>query len=119
MERFKKILLLSSLIGIILLLFLSQQITPKNQNISELNESQLEQRIKITGNLIEARAYSNNTFHIIEIQDSTGAISVIFNTKSKELNLNYSKNYSIIGKLERYNKTIQINAEKISLVPSS
>jgi len=119
MEKLKKILLLSSLVGILLLLFISQQITPRNQNISDINESQLEQRVKIIGNIIEVREYSNNTFHILKIQDLTGSISVIFNTKPQALSINYSREYSVIGKLEKYNQTLQVAAEKITLMPSS
>ncbi len=119
MEKIKKILLIASLIGIMILLFVSQQISPKISSISQLNESQLGERVQIKGSIVGIKDYSNNTFHVIELADSTGFISAIFNTKSKEIKINYSLNYTVIGKLETYNQTIQINAEKISLATSS
>lgn len=119
MEKIKKILLLASLVGIMILLFISQQLNPKTSSISQLNESELGKRVLIEGKIIEIKDYSNNTFHIIEIQDETSTISAVFNTKSQEIHINSSLNYTIIGKLDQYNKTLQINVEKIILVSSS
>ena len=113
MEKVKKILLLTSLVGILILLFLSQQLSPRLQEIANINESQIGERVQILGNIININDYSNNTFHVIQIEDSSGTIPVIFNTKSRELNLSYTKNYSVEGKLEKYNQTLQINVEKM------
>lgn len=115
MKKLNKIFLLVSLIGILLLLFISQHLEPKTINISEINKGSLDDRVKILGDILDSRDYSNNTFHVLTIEDLTGVIEVVFNTKEEQLKINSSKSYFITGKVQEYNQTLQINAEKIVL----
>ena len=115
MEKIKKILLIASLIGIMLLLLISQQIDPKITQISEINESQLNNKVKVEANIIDTRDYSNDTFHVITLKDDSGTIQAIFSSKAQKLDINSSFNYTITGKIEKYNETLQINADKIIL----
>jgi len=112
----KKILLIATLLGIMLLLLISQQIKPKIQSVGEINESQLNQRVSVEGNIIKTRDYSNDTFHVITFRDDSGLIQVIFNSNPRKLDVNSSFKYFISGKLEKYNETLQINADKITLI---
>lgn len=117
MEKLKKIFLLISLIGILLLLFISRNLEPKTINVYEINESLLNQRVKISGQILDSWDYSNNTFHVLKLKENLSIIDVIFNTKSQEFKFNSSKVYTIIGKVQKYNQTIQISADKILSMP--
>ena len=115
MEKIKKILLIAVLVGILILLFISQHLEPPLQSIRSLNESQINQKVKIEGVISKVKDYNNETFHILTLKESNSTIQVIFNSKPQKIESNFSLIYITVGKLEKYNETLQINAEKIFL----
>ena len=113
----QKILLVASLIGILLLLFIVSKSEPQLTPIKNITESFLDKTVKIEGNIIKTRDYNNSTFHVLTFRDYSGQIEVIFNSKqSEKLSINSSLNYSTIGKISKYNETLQIIASKIILM---
>lgn len=117
MENIKKVLLLGSLIGLLLLIFLTTKIEPKTTVIINITNSSLDKQVRIEGNIIKIQNYVNDTFHILTFNDTSGKIQVIFNSKNpKKIEINSSFNYSAKGKVSRYNQTLQISADKIELL---
>jgi DNA/RNA endonuclease YhcR with UshA esterase domain len=114
MEKRMKLLLVGVLISMFILLLISQKIQPETLPIKEVLNKTIGSQVQVEGNIIKVRSYTNNTFHVLTIKDSTGNITAIFNSKiERRLNINASFNYTISGELQEYNKTLQINAEKI------
>jgi len=101
-----------SLIGILLLLFLSQTLTPKLTNIENINNKLLNQKIKVQGQISNIRTFEDSNFQIISIKDSTGNIDLILNNP---INITKNQNITVIGKVTEYNQTLQIQADKIIL----
>lgn len=114
MEKRQALLLVLSLIGILILLLLSQKLEPKLRDISGITKKNLDETVKIRGLITEAREYNNNTFQVLTIKDSTGNISAVMNAEH-EVEINKSKNYTIIGKVQSYNQTLQISISKLFL----
>ena len=114
MEKRQAVFLIISLIGILALIFLSQILEPERKDISKITERNINEIIKIRGQVTDAREYNNKTFQILTVKDATGAISAIMNAKSL-IEINKSRNYSIIGKVQIYNNTLQISVNRLFL----
>ncbi len=110
MEKRLKIFLVASLFGILLLMFLSHIVEPQSPTpIANITNKSLDQQVMVVGLITSVRDYNNNTFHVISIKDSTGNITAIASYR-RGLHINSSADYKIIGKVEEYNSTLQINA---------
>jgi len=114
METIKKYLIITSLLGVMILLFISSSIKPETSNIADINEKNLNELVKVQGTIVSIKEYNNQTFQVLIIKDETGTIEATANSKTglkQEINL--SKEYTLIGKVSKYNKTIQISINQL------
>jgi len=100
--------LIISLIGILLLLFLSNILTPKLIKISEINKKILNKNIKIFATIKSIQ--DKETFKILFVSDSSGEIQVLCNCKN---NIKENQEVIILGKVTEYKETFQVQANKI------
>ena len=107
-----KICLAFSLLGILLLTFLSSHLTTKEYNIINITESRIGDYVAIKGNISNVKNFKESEFYILTIKDNTGSITGTLN--SKNLSINLSKEYIFTGKIEKYENNKQINIEKIA-----
>ena len=109
MEKLTKITFSISLIGILLLLFLANQIEPKAINIEGITKSMMNRQVKIIGKIINIRNMEG--FQIMMVQDKTGTMTV---TADSETPINKTNaEIMIIGKVSEYKGEVQISASKI------
>ncbi|MEM2956165.1 MAG: hypothetical protein QW041_01135 [Candidatus Pacearchaeota archaeon] len=101
-----KYALLTFLIGLIILFFLSQNLEPKLIKISEINKKMLDNYVKIQGDIIKIKNY--DTLTIMTINDSTETINII----TSKTNITKGK-IEVIGKVKEYRGILEIEAEKI------
>lgn len=106
-----KICLALSLFGILLLTFLSSHLTPKEYNIINITENDIDNYVTIKGQISEIRNFEENEFYILTITDKTENITGTLN--SKNLSINKTQEYLISGKITKYENETQINIEKI------
>ena len=107
-----KITLVLSIIGILLLFFISDKIKPKEYSLSELSKEVLEKEIKVKGEITKITEKPELT--IMYIKDSTEKeIKVISFGK---LNLKKGLNIEVIGKLKSYKNELEIEAKEINLI---
>ncbi len=109
----KLLTLIISIIGISILLLLSNIIEPKLSTILELKSKQTYEQVKIQGQLISQKSYNNETFNILQIKDLTGIIQVLTN---KNLQLKTNSTIQVTGKITEYKSRIQITADKIKIL---
>jgi len=105
-----KITLSISLIGILLLLFLSNFLEPKLTNIEQINNKLLNTKTKIQGTISNIKNYENSSFQITSIKDETGEIDI---TTNKILNLTKNQNITVIGTINEYKQRLQMQADEI------
>jgi len=112
MEKVQKILLIASLISILFLMILTKVLTPEITALGDINSKYIGKQVQVTGNIIQIKSYNNNTFYVIKIGDKTGNITSVFNS---DKNLSFNKNITctIRGKIQKYNNTLQIQADLI------
>jgi len=103
-----KYALITFLIGIIALYFLSQNLEPKLIKISDISEKMMDNYVKIQGNVIKVKNY--DTIDSITVNDSTEIIDVI----APKSNITKGSRIEVIGKVNEYKGVLEIEAEKIS-----
>lgn len=97
-----------SLIGILSLLFLSLILPIKQYNLEEINYNLLNKKVKVEGTIFNIRNYDN--FQIISIKDSTSEIDITLN---KIINISNNQKIIVIGTIQDYKQSLQIQADKI------
>ncbi|MDD5193464.1 MAG: OB-fold nucleic acid binding domain-containing protein [Candidatus Nanoarchaeia archaeon] len=111
-----KISLIISILGIFLLLTISNLQNPALIPIKNLNECLINKNVQIQGSIINIKDYDN--FKILTVKDKTGKISVLLNKNNHKnlennINLKLNQQITIVGKVAEYNEKLQINADKI------
>ena len=104
-----KITLSISLMGILLLLIISNQ-QPKLTTINQITIKDLNKNIKIQGEITNIKNYQESNFQILSIKDETGEIDI---TANQILNLTNSQTIIVSGKVTEYENNLQIQASKI------
>jgi len=101
-----------SLLGIFTLLIISNTLQPPITKISQITTKQLNQNIKIQGNVISSKIFQDSNFQLINLQDKTGNITITLNNP-----VNITKNQSLIitGKVIQYKEKLEVQADEIVL----
>ncbi len=105
-----KISLIISILGILFLLFLSNFLVPRELDIKEINKNLINQKIKVHGTILKIQ--DKKTLKILSIGDSTGKINVLCECKN---NIKQNQSIVVIGKIQEYQQSLQISADKIML----
>ena len=117
-KKLIKLSLILSLIGIICLVLLSLFTEPKLTPISQVNKKQLDNYIKINGNIIsiDHKKSDSYSFYIIRLKDESGAIDIISN---QDYRLKFNQKIQVIGTVSEYKNQIQIESKKIKILQVS
>jgi len=108
-----KLSLIISTAGIFLLLLLSNILEPKLTSIKEINYKFIDRQTKVQGIIFNIKTYKESDFQIISIKDNTGKIDITIN---KIIDLKNNQTITIIGRVQEYKESLQIQADKIQLV---
>lgn len=107
----KKICLIISLIGILLLLFIINTIESQTIEIPSINSSHLNKEVKIQGKITNIKNYEND-FTTFYIENNYSKIQGICNCPTIK-----EKNFTeITGKITKYNNKLQIQVKKIKII---
>jgi RecJ-like exonuclease len=112
MKRTKQFCLIISLLGILILLLIVNFSEIKISEISSVKLSRENQQVKISGIVISKQIYKENNFTSFKLKDSTGEINIICNCPNIKIN----QTLEVIGKVQQYQKQMQISADKINLL---
>ena len=108
-SKLTKISLTISILGILILLIISQNIEPEFKTIQQIKQIQLNKNIKTQATITKLKTISKS-FQILTLQDSTDSIQA---TLDKKTNLKINQSIIIYGKTTQYKDKIQIQASKI------
>lgn len=106
MLKLQNVSLILALIGIIALILLSNCIEPKTRSISEIDKSKLGEYVKISGEISNIRQSSVTSF---TIKDES---SEIYGFSYEPLDLKNGE-YEIIGKVNEYKDSLEIEVNKL------
>lgn len=103
-----KISLVCSLLGILILIFISSKIELPIINIKDITEKQLDQKIKIRGEIVSIKPLDDLT--ILTIKDQTGEIKAII---FKKIDLEEKTIIETKGTLTEYKGELEIIIDDI------
>ena len=103
-----------SIIGILILLFISTISEPDLIPIKEITDKNLNQQVKIQGSIENIKSFKDYDFIILSVQDETRKIDVLLD-KTPEFVLAKNQKITCIGKVSQYQNVLQIQADKIIL----
>lgn len=99
-----------SLLGILILLIYTENITLPTKNIQNITNKDVDKQIKIIGQV--TRLTDLPGLMILDIKDNTEQITVVI-FKEETLNINKNDFLEIQGKVAEYRGELEIIAEKI------
>ncbi|MBI2667308.1 exodeoxyribonuclease VII large subunit [Candidatus Woesearchaeota archaeon] len=108
-----KLALLSSLVGIFIILLVAENLEVKLYNISSITNDNLDEKVKVNGEIISIRETPG--LIIMDLKDETGVIKVIL-FKEGEVNINRNDKVEIIGKVIKYRNYLEIETESIKII---
>lgn len=111
MKNLLSLSLVSSILGILIISFLANNLEPNLKNISEIDERSLEEVVRVQGKIILVRKYE--TLSVFTLDDGTGKIDVVF---YENIGLEKDKTVEVIGKVIEYKGKIEIEANKIKIL---
>jgi RecJ-like exonuclease len=103
-----KLALITFLIGLIALFFLSQNLEPKQVKISDINSKMMDNYVKLQGTVVKIKQF--DTLTSLTVSDNTDNITVI----CPKTNISKDSFIEVIGKVQEYNGILEIEAERIS-----
>ena len=106
-----KISFILSIIGIIVLLFLSTTLNPPETKIGDINDKLLNQKVIVKGDVFNIKKYEDSNFQVISIKDETGKIDV---TLDKITNFKMNQTINVKGTIQQYKQYLQIQADEIT-----
>lgn len=107
-----KVSLIVSLIGIFLILLISEKISLPTSNINLINETHIDKNVKVKG-IVESIAETPGLI-ILTLKDTTGSITVII-FKDEELKLEKNSLIEVEGTVVKYKNKLEINAKKVKI----
>lgn len=105
-----RISLICALIGLMIILWVSETITIPEYKISEINKDILDKTIKVNAKITMIK--ETQSLDILTIEDETGKIKMII-FKEDPLNLSKGDQVSIQGIVREYKNELEIEASKI------
>lgn len=111
-KRLLKICLITSILGIFLLLSIAEFSQPKFYQINDITEKQIDTQIKIQGTITKSKDLPG--LLIFDLKDNTSKMTVVA-FKDFQINLTKGENVSITGKIAEYNNVLEIIADEITI----
>lgn len=109
-----KISLTISILGIFLLLTISEYFPPELTRIQDLNENYLEKNIRTQGTITQIK--TTPTIVILKLKDSNNLITVIAFTEQIIPDLKLNSQVEILGEVQKYEHELEIIADKITIL---
>ncbi len=111
-KRLLKICLVTSILGIFLLLTIAEFSQQKFYQINDITEKQIDTQIKIQGTITKIKDLPG--LLLFDLKDNTSKMTVVV-FKDFQINLTRGQNISVIGKISEYNNVLEIIADEITI----
>jgi len=108
-----KIAVISSLIGVLILVYISDSLSPKEYRISNLTRDKLGEFVDVKGSISTLRETPG--LYIITLTDETFSIPVIV-FKEENLTIEKGSLIDVKGNVIEYNGMLEIQAEEIKSI---
>ena len=111
-EKIFKISLITTIIGLFLIMVLSGYVNPERLDINQIDKSKIDNQIEVDATSASVTQTKTNT-KIVKLSDDTGNITlVIFPSVGYEDNLTKNQKVKVIAKVSQYNNDMELILEE-------
>ena len=110
----EKVALITSLLGVAALLFLSQQLEPKLVKISDINENLLGNNVRVQGKISEVK--ENEGMLIFSLKEDNSSITIIAYKNKQEVSIEKERLVEVTGRVKEFRNKVEIEAESIRIL---
>ncbi len=108
-----KVSLIFALIGILILIFLSEKLSLESSQISSITNSSIDKSVKVKGTIASIK--DTPSVLILTLKDNTGEIKVVA-FKNQNITLQKNSIIEVEGIIKQYQNSLEIEAKKITLI---
>ena len=105
-----KIALICALAGVVILYFISDNVSIDEKAINKIDNGNIEESVKITGRVERISNLENVAF--LEISQPSSITVIVFGN----LNASAGDNVEVIGKIDEYNGKLEVIGQRIRVV---
>jgi len=109
-----KIALITSLLGLLILYLISDNIEIKEKNIEKITMENKDEFVKLRG--VVSNLINSEKVMILEITQPQEITIVLFKNQNNTFNINKGNEVEIFGKVDEYNGKMEIIAERVRVV---
>lgn len=113
MEQITKLCIITTLLGIILLIIVSDKIEAPTSTISSITKQDLNQEVKLRGTI--KASINKETIAFLDLEDSTGVISIVL-FKPQNTKITKGSFAEVTGKVSLYEEKLQVYAETVKIL---
>ncbi|MFH0860204.1 MAG: OB-fold nucleic acid binding domain-containing protein [Candidatus Altiarchaeota archaeon] len=102
--------LLTSIIGLLILSYVSESLTPPASSISSLDSNNLGKNVKVRGEVLAVHRFEGGSI-LLTLSDGSGEVEVYIPYGSASIlgdNLSTDKTLEVIGELQTYNGRLEL-----------
>ena len=103
-----------SIVGIIILFFISDKLKPKEYSISLLSRENLENTIKVNGKITDIK--ETKDISVLTLKDGSGEIKVTLFKNNQIIKPKKGQFVEVIGKYKIFRKEFEIEAKEIKIL---
>lgn len=102
--------LILSFLGIVLLLFISENISPKKMDISSITRSQVDKDVVVAGKIVSVE--NKNSLLLLTLKDETDSIDVVV-FEPEGIVIKSGQDIKVTGKVALYRNKLELIARSI------
>jgi DNA/RNA endonuclease YhcR with UshA esterase domain len=115
-QQIFRIALITSIIGLVGMLYFADAIEPREIKINEINRGMIDQDVSLEGVVQNVKKSSTSNTYFLEIMDGTGKITVIifenaaldFQKQNLSISNLYGRRVRVTGKISEYKGQMEI-----------
>lgn len=111
-QKFFKISLVTTIIGLAGIMILSGYVTPEHVTIDKIDKSMMDNQVEVDAEIVSVTLTKTNT-RIIRLKDSGGSINlVIFSSWDINYDLKTGQHVKVIARVSQYNNELELILEE-------
>ena len=109
-----KVALICSLVGIVALYFISEDIEVGQKNIGKITLEDIDKNVKVKG--VVKDLFENEKVMLITIEQPQDMTIVLFKSKNESIGINKGSSIEVIGKVDEYEGELEIIGNKVRVI---
>ena len=106
--------LICALIGILIILFISERKEISDSNISSISKNHLDKEVKVKGYVTTSTNLPG--IFILDLQDNTGNITVVIFKEDENIDIKNGQVLEVTGIVKEYKNNLEVEASSVKIL---